>query len=129
MRPITLEVNCGPHQLAKVLEKLLSSALGSICRSHLRNSEDILQRLRGTSMTYRKMASFDVRPLFTNVPVDGTMEVVKRVGKKVRPIRKTRLSQPSAQERARPRARARVPKAQESPIRASATFASNQAMS
>ncbi|XP_076061223.1 uncharacterized protein LOC143037004 [Oratosquilla oratoria] len=83
MRPITSGIGSAPHQLAKVLAKPLSKAMGSISGSHLRNSEDLLRRLKGTSMRYKKMASYDVKSLFTQVPTDGALEAVWRVVIKV----------------------------------------------
>ncbi|XP_076065250.1 uncharacterized protein LOC143039261 [Oratosquilla oratoria] len=76
MRPITSGIGSAPHRLAKVLAKPLSKAMGSISGSHLRNSEDLLRRLKGTSMRYKKMASYDVKSLFTQVPTDGALEAV-----------------------------------------------------
>ncbi|XP_076038860.1 uncharacterized protein LOC143024033 [Oratosquilla oratoria] len=53
--------------------------MGSISGSHLRNSEDLLRRLKGISMRCMKMASYDVKSLFTQIPIDGALEAVWRV--------------------------------------------------
>ncbi|XP_076045821.1 uncharacterized protein LOC143028065 [Oratosquilla oratoria] len=79
MRPITSGIGSAPHRLAKVLAKPLSKAMGSISGSHLRNSEDLPRRLKGTSMRYKKMATYDEKSLFTQVPTDGALEAVWRV--------------------------------------------------
>ena len=78
MRPITSGVKSAPHRLAKKLAKPLSDLLGTISGTHLRNSGDLINRLKGESMTNKKLASFDVKSLFTNVPLQGAMEAVKR---------------------------------------------------
>ena len=38
----------------------------------------MINRLKGESMNNKKLASFDVKLLFTNVPLQGAMEAVKR---------------------------------------------------
>ena len=79
MRPITSGVGSAPHRLAKTLAKPLSNALGSISPSHLKNSGDLLNRIKDININGKKIVSFDVKALFTNVPVDGAMAAVKRV--------------------------------------------------
>ena len=79
MRPITSGIGSAPHRLAKCLAKPLSAALGTISCSHLKNSADLLDRLKDVDVRGKKMASFDVKSLFTNVSVDGAMEAVSRV--------------------------------------------------
>ena len=79
MRPITSGIGSAPHKLAKCLAKPLSDTLGSISGAHLRNSSDLIDRLKNLNFKGKKLVSFDVKALFTNVPVDGAMEAVKRV--------------------------------------------------
>ena len=79
MRPITSGIGSAPHRLAKVLAKPLSRMLGSLSDSHLRNSGDLLERLGHIDMENKKLASFDVKALFTNVTVDGAMEAIEKV--------------------------------------------------
>ncbi|XP_063849711.1 uncharacterized protein LOC135093961 [Scylla paramamosain] len=78
MRPITSGIGSAPHALAKRLARPFSNALGSINGAHLRNSADLIQRLNSVNFRNKKMASFDVKSLFTNVPVEGAIEAVKR---------------------------------------------------
>ena len=78
MRPITSGVGSAPHQLAKKLAKPLSELLGKVSRSHLRNSGDLLDRLKDIDIAHKKLASFDVKSLFTNVPIQGAIEAVTR---------------------------------------------------
>ena len=77
MRPITSGIGSAPHRLAKILAKPLSKLLGSISDSHLKNSGDLLNRLNQLNFRAKKMASFDVKALFTNVPVEGAMRAIK----------------------------------------------------
>ena len=79
MRPITSGIGSAPHRLAKCLAKPLSAVLGTISCSHLKNSADLLDRLKEIDVQGKKMASFDVKSLFTNVSVEGAMSAVCRV--------------------------------------------------
>ena len=45
--------------------------LTSVSGSHLRNSTELIEQLKNIDMRGKKLASFDVKSLFTNVPVDG----------------------------------------------------------
>ena len=79
MRPITSGINSAPHRLAKSLARPLSKTLGSISNAHLRNSSDLIGRLKDMDFSNKKLASFDVTSLFTNVSVNGALEAVTRV--------------------------------------------------
>lgn len=78
MRPITSGIGSCPHRLAKVLARPLTKALGSISGAHLKNSTDLINRLKNISLEGKKMASFDVKALFTNVPIDSAIKAIKR---------------------------------------------------
>ena len=78
MRPITSGIGSAPHRLAKVLAKPLSRILGSLSPSHLRNSGELLERLKDIEVDNMKLVSFDVQALFTNVTVDGAMKAIKK---------------------------------------------------
>ena len=79
MRPITSGIGSAPHQLAKVLAKPLSSSLGTINDSHLRNTDDLMERIKDVDFTDKYLASFDVKSLFTNVSVEGALNAIKSV--------------------------------------------------
>ena len=83
MRPITSGIGSAPHRLAKILAKPLTKLLGSISNSHLKNSGDLLNRLNELDFSDKKMASFDVKALFTNVPVKGAMQAIGRAIKDI----------------------------------------------
>jgi len=79
MRPITSGIGSAPHALAKVLARPLARRLGSISTSHLKNSGDLLERLKDYKARNMTVVSFDVKALFTNVPTEEALEVVKEV--------------------------------------------------
>ncbi|XP_076061561.1 uncharacterized protein LOC143037313 [Oratosquilla oratoria] len=79
MRPITSGIESAPHRLAKILAKPLSNTLGSISGAHLRNSTDLIERLKTIDFTDKRLVSYDVTALFTNVSVEDALEAVKRV--------------------------------------------------
>ena len=79
LRPITSGIGSAPHRLAKVLAKPLSSALGSISGTHLRNASDLKTQLENTDLNRKVLVSFDVKSLFTNVSVSGALEAVEKV--------------------------------------------------
>ena len=79
LRPITSGIGSAPHRLAKVLAKPLTANLGAVSDGHLRNSDDMIERLKNTDFTDKCLASFDVKSLFTNVPVDDALRVIKNV--------------------------------------------------
>ena len=78
MRPITSGIGSAPHRLAKLLAKPLSEALGKVSGAHLRNSSDLMQRLQQVGFRNKTMVSFDVKSLFTNVPVDAALEAAEQ---------------------------------------------------
>ena len=79
MRPITSGIGSAPHRLAKLLAKPLSSSLGAVSDAHIRNSDDLMERLQDVDFTDKCLASFDVKSLFTNVSVEGAFKVIKSV--------------------------------------------------
>ncbi|XP_069986355.1 uncharacterized protein [Penaeus vannamei] len=79
MRPITSGIVSAPHRLAKCLAKSLSAAMGVISDSHLKNSTDLIRRLQSSVYKNKKLASFDVKSRFTNVPTDRAIQAVERV--------------------------------------------------
>ena len=76
-RPIS-GIGSAPHRLAKILAKPLTATLGSISDGHLRNSGDLLERLKGADLHNKKLASFDVQALFTNVPIEDALQAIEK---------------------------------------------------
>ena len=79
MRPITSGIGSAPHRICKVLAKPLSSKLGTISGTHLKNSGDLINRIKHVEFKDKVLVSFDVKALFTNVPVEDALEVVQEV--------------------------------------------------
>ena len=79
MRPITSGIGSAPHRLAKVLARPLSGTLGAISDAHLRNTDDLMEKLEDVDFSDKCLASFDVKSLFTNVPVEGALKAIKTV--------------------------------------------------
>ena len=61
------------------IEKPLTNTLGSISNCHLKNSNDLLTKLRTAGHKNKTLASFDVISLFTNIPRPEALAVAKRV--------------------------------------------------
>ncbi|XP_076030462.1 uncharacterized protein LOC143018766 [Oratosquilla oratoria] len=77
LRPITSGIGSASHKLAKVLAKPLSSALGNISNSHLQNSTDLIQRLNDINFSQKRLISYDITSLFTNVSIVGAIDAIK----------------------------------------------------
>ena len=78
MRPITSGIGSAPHRLAKILARPLTKSLGGLSQAHLRNSGDLLERLKELDFQDKKLVSFHVKALFTNVPVEGALKAIKK---------------------------------------------------
>ena len=78
MRTITSGCGSAPHKLARILAQQLSSCLGTISDSHLNNSQDLKQRLKNTNFRNKKLVSFDIKSMFTNVPTNEALKVVEK---------------------------------------------------
>ena len=72
LRPIIASVNSVTYHLSKYLSSLLKPLLGTISGSHIINSTDFVEKIRGIDLTDKVMVSFDVDSLFTNAPIDET---------------------------------------------------------
>ena len=77
-RPIISNVNSPSYKLAKWLSKQLSKSLGKFSESHIKHNMEILTELKKIVPGNNKFISFDVKSLFTNVPLDVTMDFLRR---------------------------------------------------
>ena len=74
MRPVISSVTTAQYKLSKWLVKILSPLLGNISQSHIKNNIDLLDKLNNLKLNYDfKMYSFDVKSLYTNIPVDDLL--------------------------------------------------------
>ncbi|XP_063605001.1 vacuolar protein sorting-associated protein 4B-like [Penaeus indicus] len=78
MRLITNGTGDALHQLAKKLAAPLTSVLNSISSCHLSSITDMMTKLQNAGMRCKKLVTFDVKMLFTDVPIDGAIEAAKR---------------------------------------------------
>ena len=76
MRPVISSINSPPYKLSKYLANILSSLLGKISPAHIKHSDDFLNRLRKLQSVHN-MTSFDVTALFTNVPRDKAIRMLR----------------------------------------------------
>ena len=77
-RPIISNVNAPSYRLSKWLAKQLSPLMGNFSNSHLRNNVDLINYLKDIIPGQNKFLSFDVKSLFTNVPLKPTLEFLQR---------------------------------------------------
>ena len=69
MRPIVSSIDSAPHKIGKALAKILTPLLGKISPAHLRNSGDLLNRIKHLDLHGMSLSSLDVKSLYTNIPV------------------------------------------------------------
>ena len=74
---IIASVNSVTYSFSKYLSSLLKPLLGTISGSHIINSTDFVEKIRGIDLTDKVMVSFDVDSLFTNVPIDETLNFLE----------------------------------------------------
>ena len=79
LRSIVSDINTSTYNLAKFLSKLLSPLRQS--DHNVRSTKDFIQNIKRENIpTSYKMVSFDVKSLFTDVPLDRTINIIlKRI--------------------------------------------------
>ena len=79
LRPIISSVTSMTYKLSKWLAKLLSPLVGTISTSHIRNSCDLVEKLKSVRQSNFQLISFDVNSLFTKVPVHDLLEFLREI--------------------------------------------------
>ena len=75
LRPIISTIGSVSYKLSKFLVTLLQPLVGTISTSHVENNLDFINKLKGkVPQKDEIMISFDVKSLFTCVPVDDVLE-------------------------------------------------------
>ena len=74
LRPIISGIGSASHNIAKLLDKLLSPLLGTISDAHIKSSGSLLNKLTDIDMNNKYLASLDIKSLYTNIPVDRYTE-------------------------------------------------------
>ena len=77
MRPIVSSVDSAPHRIAKAIAKILTPFLGTISPSHLRNSGDLLNKIKHLNLHNMTLSSLDIKSLYTNIPVRKCIDKLK----------------------------------------------------
>ena len=91
-RAITFGIGGAPHRLAKVLAKSLSRSLGSISDTPINNTSEMMDKISEvTNVGDKKEAIFNVKTLFTNVPVHNALEAMKNVVEPMAELVKIRM--------------------------------------
>ena len=75
MRPILSMVNSAQHKLAKFLNVLLNPVLEFFSSYTLKDSFTFVEQIKGMNSDNTFMASYDVKSLFTNVPLDEVINI------------------------------------------------------
>jgi hypothetical protein len=74
VRPIISSYNAYNYNTAKFLAKLLTPAM-TTNKSYIKDSFDFTERIKQHKTTPGIMCSFDVRSLFTNIPLDKAIKI------------------------------------------------------
>ena len=79
LRPIISSVESVTHATAKELGRIIKPLVGSSVH-HVQNNRDFLQSIEGIQLKPDEvMMSFDVEALFTSVPVEPSIEIIKNL--------------------------------------------------
>lgn len=80
IRPIISSVGSVAYKLSKWLVKLLSPVVGTISNSNIKHNMDFIEKLCNVDVNFSfKLVSFDVKSLFTRVPVDDLLEYLAEI--------------------------------------------------
>ena len=78
LRPIVSTVNTITYQCAKHLADLITPVVGQ-SNSYVRNSQHFAEKMRESPVDdTEQLRSYDVKSLFTSVPVDKAIELVEK---------------------------------------------------
>ena len=79
LRPIISSVGSVTHATAKELTRIIKPLVGGSTH-HVQNNQDFLQSIEGIQLKPdEEMMSFDVESLFTSVPVDPSIDIIKKL--------------------------------------------------
>ena len=77
LRPIVASIGSATYNLEKELARIISPLRGKT-DSYVRNSKDFVQKIRDINIHDSEiMVSFDVKSLFTKVPMDEALEIIQ----------------------------------------------------
>ena len=79
LRPIISSVGSVTHATTKELTRIIKPLVGGSTH-HVQNNRDFLQSIEGIQLNPdEEMMSFDVESLFTSVPVDPSIDIIKKL--------------------------------------------------
>ena len=77
IRPIVSNINTVTYQLAKHLSKVLSPLRE--CEHNIKSTKDFIRQIKKDPIpTGYEMVSFGMKSIFTNVPLDRTIDIILR---------------------------------------------------
>ena len=80
LRPIISNVGSVTYKLSKWLADLFAPAVGKSSDSHIKNSQDFCEKVKGLTIPQgSRLVSFDVDSLFTMVPVKETIKYLEEI--------------------------------------------------
>ena len=79
MRPIVSSIGAVTYQTSKELSRILKPLVGKSIH-HIHNNQDFLEHLKGIKLASDEvMMSYDVKALFTSVPIKPALDVIEKI--------------------------------------------------
>ena len=79
MRPIISSIGAASYATSKELARILKPLVGSSIY-HVHNTQDFIQQLKDIKLQQDQcMVSFDVKALFTSVPIEPAINTIKKL--------------------------------------------------
>ena len=75
LRPILSMIKSPQHKLARFLNILLEPVLNYYSRFVVKDSFEVIERIRNINPESTFLSSFDVKKLFTNIPLDEVIQI------------------------------------------------------
>ena len=75
LRPIVSSIGAATYNTAKELPKILKPLVG-MSAHHVHNTRDFVEQIKRSSLNQRS-ASYDVQALFTSVPINPVLDIIK----------------------------------------------------
>ena len=79
LRPIVSSIGAATYQIAKELSRILKPLVGR-SKHHIHNNQDFIQDLKSIQLASDEvMMSFDVKALFTSVPIEPALKIIEKL--------------------------------------------------
>ena len=79
LRPIISSIGSVTHSTAKELARIIKPLVGGSSH-HVKNNMDFIQSIEGIQLRLEEcMMSFDVESLFTSVPIEPSLAIIKKL--------------------------------------------------